>query len=83
MKKSQHRIAVYSLMQERDTMNTVMKSLLHYDSSACVSSANASVLNLENEIASLCHIAIMRGENQNRLRMDERKQNIQNDCRIP
>ena len=40
-------------------------------------------LNLENEIASLCHIGIMRGENQNRLRMDERKQDVQNDCRIP
>lgn len=40
------------------------------------------VPNVQNRIASLCHIGIMRSENQNRLRMDERKQNIQNDCRI-
>ena len=70
-------------MQEMDTMDTAMKSLLHYDSYVCDSSTDATIPNVQNRIAPLRHIGIMRGKNQNRLRMDEREQNIQNDCRIP
>lgn len=45
--------------------------------------AAPSIPNLQNRIAPLRHVGIVGGKNQNRLRMDERKQNIQNDCRIP